>query len=99
MCPVPTRRADDVASDPMQGADRAAGAGKDPAELAQSLFEQYEERHHDDAPPPPVAIVAAGPAAVDKAELQAVVASLEVVTSSLIATSEALAAIAASLAD
>jgi hypothetical protein len=82
----------------MQGSD-TAGGHKDPADVAQRLFESYEERHSQDAPPPAAVIAAVEPAKVDKAELIAVVESLQLVTDSLIATSEALAAIAETLAE
>jgi hypothetical protein len=65
---------------------------QDPAVLAQRLFEGYEDRRSDMTP-------GTDPVAADeREELLTVVRNLEAVTASLAATSEALAAIAATLA-
>jgi hypothetical protein len=74
---------------------------EDPAKLAQSLFSRFEERKVDDKSTRLEAVLAPPlqPSAVDRAELLAVVQNLELVTASLVATSQALAEIGRALAE
>jgi hypothetical protein len=74
---------------------------EDPVQVAQSLFSRFEERKADTTPARLDAVLAPPqpPSAVDRAELLAVVQNLELVTTSLIATSQALAEIGRALAD